>query len=346
MTTARRTNLYHSKRRTCDYLVTGKEAGVMGNARCKRLRREKKRTKKLRLRSGQSSLPLLFSTSSKFASLPIGDSPLTISHHISQRHSPPSSLPSVASSRQAIRTRARRWYLCYLERAPLPKSYCSPSLTSHQLQRTPQLPLNQLKNISLTLPPNDMPNDLDIGRRSDGKPIYRHQHLIDTINKVEAEQKDRDRLHGLVTCAEEFKQREGRGSRCVDIKSLGWSWFLFPLLTFILLYLNCQKFCTQLYTLKLAILMLSLKYFSATHITHVLILPPHNYHSFKLLELHVLKQLYDIVPSIHFRAISWSKRGYLNCDYLYIFYCAFMFKPYFQPFIKLETSFILLPRFL
>ena len=79
------------------------------------------------------------------------------------------------------------------------------------------------------LPTNDMPNDLGLGRGANKKIVYKHPALIDIINKVEPEEKDRDRLHGLVTCAEEFKQAQNRSCKCIDIQLLGWFWiFLHP----------------------------------------------------------------------------------------------------------------------
>lgn len=77
------------------------------------------------------------------------------------------------------------------------------------------------------LPTNDMPNDLGLGRGANKKIVYKHPALIDIINKVEPEEKDRDRLHGLVTCAEEFKQTQNRSCKCIDIQLLGWFGFSF-----------------------------------------------------------------------------------------------------------------------
>ncbi|KAF8459101.1 hypothetical protein BGX38DRAFT_320397 [Terfezia claveryi] len=212
MTTA---NLYHSKGRPCgaSYLVTSREAGVMAKKGSKWLRGEKKWATKLRQHSGQLSSPLVSSIPQRI--LPFtSDSPLDIiyirrpSHRLSSFGAPCRPIRTRARKR-CIRTRARRTYLRHLERRLSPKPYCG----VQQQQPTIQLPANV------------MPNDLD-PRGACNKAVYRHLNLIDIIDKVEVEEKDRDRLHGLVTCAEEFKMSQNKKCKCNNITSLDYNaWY-------------------------------------------------------------------------------------------------------------------------
>lgn len=227
MTIGRPTDCLHPKGRPCDtsYLVSLKEAGVMAKKRTKRFRSEKKRPTKLRQRSGQFSLPFLPSTPSRITPFPAGDSPLELTHcHLLPR--PSRRLSS--SPRSSIRVRARRTYLRQLQvERSLPA--CEPE--QHQQSAT-------------QAPSNDMPNDLNVGRGTGNRTVFRHSALIDIINKVESEEKDRDRLHGLVTCAEEFKQSQNKSCKCIGIESLGWSWihFTLPLFYFTPSALHCFEY--------------------------------------------------------------------------------------------------------
>lgn len=185
----------------------------------KRLRGEKKRATKLRQHSGQLSSPLVSSIPQKIIPF-TSDSPLDIIYgpHIRR---PPHRRSSFAAPRRprrtrsrkrCIRTQARRTYLRHLERPLSLKPHCEVQ------QQQPTIPL----------PTNVMPNDLD-PRGTGNKTVYRHLDLIDIIDKVEVEEKDRDRLHGLVTCAEEFKLSQNKICKCNNITSLGWSRISFTL---------------------------------------------------------------------------------------------------------------------
>ncbi|RPB28337.1 hypothetical protein L211DRAFT_378063 [Terfezia boudieri ATCC MYA-4762] len=192
MTTA---NLYHSKGRPCgaSYLVTSREAGVMAKKGSKRLRGEKKWATKLQ-HSGQLSSPLVSSIPQRI--LPFtSDSPLDIIYirRPSHRRSSFGAPRRTRARKLCIRTRARRTYLRHFERRLSPKPHCE----------------GQQQQPTLQLPANVMPNDLD-PRGIGNKAVYRHLDLIDIIDKVEVEEKDRDRLHGLVTCAEEFKMSQNK----------------------------------------------------------------------------------------------------------------------------------------
>lgn len=225
MTTAGPTNLHHSTGRLCDtsYLGTPKEAGVMAKKGSKRHRGGKKRATKLH-HSGQLSSLLMLPIPPRIASFSSDLSPdIIYGHHLRRPSHCPSSF---AARRRSIRTRAKRWcirtrarrtYLWHLEG---PKPHC-------ETQPTIQLPANV------------MPNDRGTGHKT----VYRHLGLTDIINNVEVEEKDRDRLHGLVTCAEEFKRSQNKICKCNNITSLGWSWISFTLspsyLSFTVFKLQC-----------------------------------------------------------------------------------------------------------
>lgn len=60
-------------------------------------------------------------------------------------------------------------------------------------------------------------NDLTL----ESKKVIKHERLVDVINQIEFEEKDRTRLHGLVSCAEDFKAGQNMHCKCIDIRSLG-----------------------------------------------------------------------------------------------------------------------------
>ena len=110
----------------------------------------------------------------------------------------------------------------------LSTSFCSGHSAQKYRYPKPRSRRHCIFPLSIHLPANDMPNDLQLGRANKNS-VYKHPALIDIINKVEPEEKDRDRLHGLVTCAEEFKQTQtqNRSCKCIDIQLLGWFWIFF-----------------------------------------------------------------------------------------------------------------------
>ena len=252
----------------------------------KRLRGEKKRAAKLRQHSGRLSPPLVSSIPQRIIPF-TSDSPLDIiydSHirRLSYRRSSFAASCRPRSRKRCIRARAKRMYLRYLARPLVPKPHCE----IQQQQPTIQLPANV------------MPNDLD-PRGTGNKTVYRHLNLVDIIDKVELEEKDRDRLHGLVTCAEEFKLSQNKNCKCNNITSLGWSRISFTLSpshpTVIVSILPC---------LVRLLFHLHLKYFVGT-----------------------------FVSGTRFRGGG----KYLNCDN-YIYHCVFLLTSPELPLIKLKNS--------
>ena len=161
-------------------------------------------------------------------------------------HAAPSSPRS-----QLVRARARRRY-----RRDLTKGIAKPaqylSLKQQELRFT-QLPSRLLHTGRFS---KDMSNNgLDHNGMASNKNSLKHQRLVGVINSLEKEEKDRARLHGLVTCAEEFKESQNMRCKCIGVESLGWSYnpflLLYPFMIFslqlalhTLSLLRCTRLCS------------------------------------------------------------------------------------------------------
>ncbi|KAI5808875.1 hypothetical protein DFH27DRAFT_243786 [Peziza echinospora] len=182
---------------------------MMAKKRSKRSRAEVKRA---RIDTTSQFPPLVLSpTSYRIASPDSFGFNYSHSHHTRT----PAHSTSFAASRKLTRSRARKVYSLHLAGGQSVKRSSLTAPKQQQQQLRASLPLRPAENT------NDMSNEAGPSRRAGHNITFKHQHLIQAIEKIEFEEKDRNRLHGLVTCAHEFKHTQGRPSTCIDIKSLG-----------------------------------------------------------------------------------------------------------------------------
>ena len=269
---------------------------MMAKARSKRLRSEKKkRPTKPQQHPGQLPSPPVSPISRKITHLLCN---LLLSNYHLRRSSVIALRQRTRSRSQKRHKRTRTKRLRRPERSLSLKPYPSNSRQYSCHTGGPQ------QQSTIQPPTNVMPNDLD-PRGTSNKTVYRHLGLIDIINKVEVEEKDRDRLHGLVTCAEEFKRSQNKNCKCNSITSLGWSKISFILspsyltvTVFKLQYLEC-------------LFHLHLKHLVKTTMPHQVFVPISRY-TLPFLEVYLIngtgfkrwgkisQYIYSRVPSIAF----------------------------------------------